>query len=484
MATVGVKIEEKDYRSTIISCLPPSLANFASSLIAAARVNDPKKEVHPDTLISVIAEEFERHATHRSNRSKASKTDSQDEALAVTPGKDKFRKPRGVCWNCGEKGHFKDKCDKPLKEKGSSSKKGGAANAAVESDSDSEAEGAFFVEMDSDSDDDSSLPDLQSVSNSSEGSDAGDYSDGDDDWFSEVDEDDIGDFYLAPYGGWESEELSGADGSECSSLVSVDLDSERAAEEIVAHVGAGDDHANSPRAEVYDSGSTRHLSPFREDLEKFTEISPKTFRAANKQSFSAVGKGELVVDVPNGTDSSKLRLTEVLYSPEVGYTLVSVGRLDENGFSANFSGGRCTIMGPDGERVGEVPKNPHGLYCVDHELESASAAEEVLTLDQLHHRLRHISPDVVKRLAQNGFITGLRLESTVTGKEFFCESCVYAKATRKPVVKAQKGERATEFGGEVHSDLWGPAPVATKGGKRYYVMYVDDSTRLMNLHLL
>jgi Zinc knuckle len=325
LATVGVKIQEKDYRSTIISCLPPSLANFASSLIAAARVNDPKKEVQPDTLISVVSEEFKRHATHRSNHSKASKTDSQDEALAVNPGKDKFRKPRGVCWNCGEKGHFKDKCDKPLKEKGGSSKKGGAANAAVESDSDSEAEGAFFIEMDFDSDDDGLLPDLQSVSNSSEESDAGDYSDGDDDWFSEVGEDDMGDFDLAPCGGWESEELSGADGSECSSFVSVDLDSERATEEITAHVVAGNDPANSPCAEVYDSGSTRHLSLFREDLENFTKISPKTFRAANKQSFSAVGMGELTVDIPNGANSSQLRLTEVLYSPEVGYTLVSVG---------------------------------------------------------------------------------------------------------------------------------------------------------------
>ena len=72
----------------------------------------------------------------------------------------------------------------------------------------------------------------------------------------------------------------------------------------------------------------------------------------------------------------------------------------------------------------------------------------------------------------------------MTGKEFFCKSCVYAKATRKPVVKAQKGEHAIEFRGKIHSDLWGPAPVATKGGKHYYVMYVNDSTHLTNLHLL
>jgi len=94
-------------------------------------------------------------------------------------------------------------------------------------------------------------------------------------------------------------------------------------------------------------------------------------------------------------------------------------------------------------------------------------------LDQLHCCLGHISPDVARRLAQNGFITGLCLKS-----------CVYVKATWKPVAKAQKGECAMEFGGKIHSDLWGPALVATKGGKHYYVMYVNDSTHLTNLHLL
>ena len=32
--------------------------------------------------------------------------------------------------------------------------------------------------------------------------------------------------------------------------------------------------------------------------------------------------------------------------------------------------------------------------------------------------------------------------------------------------------------------MWGPAPVATKGGKHYYVTFVDDSTQLTHLHLL
>ena len=62
--------------------------------------------------------------------------------------------------------------------------------------------------------------------------------------------------------------------------------------------------------------------------------------------------------------------------------------------------------------------------------------------------------------------------------------CVYAKATWKPILKTREGERAEVFGGEVHSDVWGPAPVESRGGKRYYVTFIDDKSHLTMLYLL
>jgi len=54
----------------------------------------------------------------------------------------------------------------------------------------------------------------------------------------------------------------------------------------------------------------------------------------------------MVIDVPNGSSISQLKLTEVLYSPEAGYTLVFIGHLDEAGFTITFANGKCVIHDP------------------------------------------------------------------------------------------------------------------------------------------
>ena len=114
----------------------------------------------------------------------------------------------------------------------------------------------------------------------------------------------------------------------------------------------------------------------------------------------------------------------------------------------------------------------------------AGVVEERLTLDSFHRRMGHISPETARKLVWDKMVTSVRLEYMPYGRPFFCTSCVYAKATQKPVAKMREGERAEVFGGEVHSDVWGPAPVESKGGKRYYVTFIDDKSRLMTLYLL
>lgn len=80
-----------------------------------------------------------------------------------------------------------------------------------------------------------------------------------------------------------------------------------------------------------------------------------------------------------------------VYAPEVRYTLVSVGKLNDSGYVNAFGGGKCTLVDSKGITIGAVPKT-NGLYHVVHEPERANAAEEELTLESFHRRMGHISP--------------------------------------------------------------------------------------------
>ena len=163
-------------------------------------------------------------------------------------------------------------------------------------------------------------------------------------------------------------------------FINIDLDSEAGEhEELVAKLD--NNNINVPQAKIYNSGCSKHITPYQDALENFVDIFPRSFHTANKSNIKAVEIGEMIIDIHNSVDILQLKLTEVLYSPEVGYILVSVGCLNKKGFEVTFLGGKCTIHGPEGNHIGDIPKLK-GLYYVIHDQpEHVNSAEEELTLD-------------------------------------------------------------------------------------------------------
>lgn len=37
---------------------------------------------------------------------------------------------------------------------------------------------------------------------------------------------------------------------------------------------------------------------------------------------------------------------------------------------------------------------------------------------------------------------------------------------------------------KIHTDVWGPAPIITNGGARYFVTFIDECTRMVWISLL
>ncbi|KAF9556272.1 hypothetical protein CPC08DRAFT_616952, partial [Agrocybe pediades] len=50
---------------------------------------------------------------------------------------------------------------------------------------------------------------------------------------------------------------------------------------------------------LYDSGASRHMSGYRHRFINLVDIAPKAITAADRRSFSATGKGDMWIDLPN-----------------------------------------------------------------------------------------------------------------------------------------------------------------------------------------
>ena len=82
-----------------------------------------------------------------------------------------------------------------------------------------------------------------------------------------------------------------------------------------------------------------------------------------------------------------------------------------------------------------------------------------------HRRMGHTSPGYLKSLFPKLFVP----------KNFSCETCVLAKSHRN-TFKPNDTRVKTVFS-LIHSDVWGPAPVGTSLGFKYFVIFVDDCSR-------
>lgn len=94
---------------------------------------------------------------------------------------------------------------------------------------------------------------------------------------------------------------------------------------------------------------------------------------------------------------------------------------------------------------------------------------------QWHERFGHLHFEALKRLSAKGMVRGL---PSLDHVEQFCDVCVLTKQRRLPFPQ-QSSFRAKERLELVHGDLCGPVTPATPGGRRYFLLLVDDLSRYM-----
>ena len=236
------------------------------------------------------------------------------------------------------------------------------------------------------------------------------------------------------------------------------------------------------RLEVYDSGATCHMSPYIDAFIDFEFITPKPICAANNQIFQAVGKGDMQVKIPNGDSFTSATLHDVLYAPDIAFTLISLTHVDKAGYSTLIEGGELHLIDRSTRTiVGRIPSH-NDLWSVrptkalengNQHLLPGNCSLITISIMDLHRCLGHISPSTAAQLVNKGSLPGITINDWNVD---FCEVCALSKIKRQPFPK-HRAHPAQDVGDVIHSDVWGPATVQAIGGESYAVTWIDEGTR-------
>ncbi|CAL1397307.1 unnamed protein product [Linum trigynum] len=220
---------------------------------------------------------------------------------------------------------------------------------------------------------------------------------------------------------------------------------------------------------VVDSGATIHVTSKREFFSSYTQGDFGVVRMGNGNLSKVIGKGEVCLETMNGT---KLLLKDVRHVPEMHLNLISVDKLDEEGYCNTFHNGQWKLT--RGSLVLAKGKKLSKLYVTEAKISSeiVNSAENGDTIELWHKRLGHMSEKSMAKLAQKKVIVGL---DHVHLKK--CVDCLAGKQNRV-AFKSSIPSRAKNVLDLVHSDLCEPdVNVKSLGGARYFVTFIDDHSR-------
>ncbi|KAD4384796.1 hypothetical protein E3N88_24964 [Mikania micrantha] len=190
------------------------------------------------------------------------------------------------------------------------------------------------------------------------------------------------------------------------------------------------------------------------------------------------GEGTVIL---KWTSGKELTLSNVLYVPDIRKSLVSGWLLNKHGFRLVFESDKF-VLTKRGMFVGKGYAQ-NGMFKLNVIAKVENMNENVSTSAYLiessnvwHGRLGHVNFNSMRRLIKLDCIPKFVIDS-----RYKCTTCVEAKQTRSSFKSV---ERITEPLDIIHTDVCDLKSIPTRGGNKYFITFIDDSTRYCYVYLL
>jgi hypothetical protein len=224
---------------------------------------------------------------------------------------------------------------------------------------------------------------------------------------------------------------------------------------------------------ILDSAATDHMT--FDDTDFTTRSTPRRtcVENANGVVSPVIGAGTVSL-------SPSLQLSHTLLIPSLSHKLLSVGQVTEELNCVVLIYSHFCLLQDIlfKEIIGHGTKRG-GLYYVDdvstgHVFYVRSDGWE-RQIQLWHQRLGHPNFGYLKHVLPELF-------SKTVHSELKCPTCIVAKSHRTSYLPSfNKSSIPFTL---VHSDVWGPSPISIISGVRWFVIFVDDCTRMTWLYLM
>lgn len=231
-----------------------------------------------------------------------------------------------------------------------------------------------------------------------------------------------------------------------------------------------------------DSGASAHMVSNKNMLTNLTyEPKVKEIIVADRTKVPVLCSGDLQLTTRVKKITHEVKINNVLCIPTLTTNLLSVSRMIANGNRVSFNKNGCYIYNAQNVCIGEASLE-NDVYRLNIEKSSqVLAAIAQTSCNTWHRRLGHINMNDLEKM-KRGAVEGVTYQEKQEINKSSCVVCCEGKQTRLPFsVSTSTSSKILEV---VHTDLCGPMEKKSLGLARYYLLFVDDYSRMCFVYFL
>ena len=226
-----------------------------------------------------------------------------------------------------------------------------------------------------------------------------------------------------------------------------------------------------------DSGASFHIC---NNLKYYTSevksISPIQIQIGDGSMMTAKYSGDISAVFETAFGRFHVTLCDVLFIPQSSVNLISVAQVQCKGYSVQFQDDECRITQARTNSVAlRLRRNGNGYHVRAVHIAGANAHVASSVEDMWHKRLGHIGQKAMQEgIRQESWKDGPR-EAKPTNTCIGCDRGKMKNRSFKAVSKSMRAKRVLDL---VHTDVCGPFKTPSLGGSLYFLVMVDDFSRM------